>query len=78
MKKIHKILIPVFSVLLVISVIALILSLNGSNGLKLGSVSAELSDGIKGEDFTTLGSASVLTKSPPVKSDFDGIYYRRI
>ena len=75
MKKIHKILIPVFSVLLVISVIALILSLNGSNGLKLGSVSAELSDGIKGEDFTTLGSASVLTKSPPVKSDFDGIYY---
>ena len=72
MKKIHKILIPVFSVLLVISVVALILSING--GIKLGSISVDTGLS-KGEDFTALGSASVVTKSPLVKSDFDGIYY---
>lgn len=72
MKKIHKILIPVFSVLLVISVIALILSING--GIKLGSISVDTGLS-KGADFTALGSASVVTKSPLVKSDFDGIYY---
>lgn len=74
MKKIHKILIPVFSVLLVISVVALILSLNGG-GLKLGSISSNLSGSVKGADFSTLGSSSVLTKSPPIKSDIDSIYY---
>lgn len=72
MKKIHKILIPVFSVLLVISVVALILSING--GIKLGSISVDTGLS-KGEDFTALGSASVVTKNPLVKSDFDGIYY---
>lgn len=77
MKKIHKILIPVFSVLLVISIAALVVSFNGNIMAKLtGKANDDFSSvGFKGDDFSSLSPVSAVSDYPLVKSDIDSIYY---
>ena len=62
MKKIHKILIPVFSVLLVISIAALVVSFNGNIMAKLtGKANDDFSSvGFKGDDFSSLSPVSAV------------------
>lgn len=77
MKKVHKILIPVFSALLVIAIAALVLSFNDNIMAKVtGKSNYDFSSvGFKGDDFSSLSSASAVSDYPLVQSDIDSIFY---
>ena len=75
MKKVHKILIPVFAVLLAASVALTILVLNGTIKRKPG-VTGLVEDGVfKATDFAQLDPVSVHSQSPYMQSDIEGIFY---
>ncbi len=75
MKKSHKILIPVFSVLLVAAIAAVYFTLNGTIKRK-PDLSGDVENGVyKSAEFSQLDSYSLKTGYPLVQSDIDSLYY---
>lgn len=72
MKKIHKILIPIFSVLLVLSIVALVFI---KTGLINNFIPFSKNGEFNGTDFTQLNSVTKTTNRPVMKSDIENIYY---
>ena len=75
MKTVHKILIPVFAVLLAAAVVVTVLILNGTIKKQPGATGI-VEDGVfKAADFAQLDPISVHSQYPYMQSDIDGIFY---
>ncbi len=75
MKTSHKILIPVFSVLLAASIALVVFTMNGTLKRK-AAPSGEVENGIyTSTDFAQLNSAAVQSQYPCMKSDIDSVFY---
>lgn len=75
MKKSHKIIISVFSVLLAASIALVVLTMNGTLKRKPDAVGEVVNNTYSSADFAQLKSATVQTQQPIMKSDIDSVFY---
>ena len=75
MKTSHKILIPLFSVLLILSLVLVYFISNGTIRKKYISDSERSSIDFAATDFSELNPLSTETDAPLMPTDFDGIFY---
>ena len=75
MKTSHKILIPLFSVLLIASLVLVYFVSNGTIRKKYISQSEMNNVDFAATDFTELGSVSESSEYPIMPTDFDGVFY---
>lgn len=75
MRKSHKILIPVFSVLLAASIALIVLTMNGTLKRKPAGAGEVENGTYASTSFAQLNSVSVQSQSPILKSDIDSVFY---